>query len=269
MTSRGAVSAKGFSQTKFGYEVAAQKDGIVGAEWQLDNFVYDQSELVPKKSDLYVTNYHLDLDGDGDGDADSHPRELLYDLRYTHRERSSVVWLRTFPISASLKTKALRVLLNDYVEEISGAGYEAVLLSRNHLVVLEKRFAANVLEETPAQVAGREAYVATLEVANVDQLSLAPKSRTKKVRIALIRTPFTYEHLGTEFPVLMLAGFASLPDDFAKDLPVYERFLGEIVVGGKRGVEFRGLPKAPSRDKPIESAEQPNAGPFLRVGHSG
>jgi hypothetical protein len=104
-------------------------------------------------------------------------------------------------------------------------------------------------------VAGLEAFVATIEVANIDQIKLPPGQRTTKVRLALIRTPFIHRTpYDTEFPVLMVAGYANLPVDFNADLPAFDRLLGSIQVKGQRGVSAVTLSAVTAPSSPSPSA---------------
>jgi hypothetical protein len=85
------------------------------------------------------------------------------------------------------------------------------------------------------------AYVATIDVANIDQIKLTPASRHTRVQLVVARTNFAYEvsRMGEKstFPVLMMAGYANLPEDFDKDLDAFRRLLVRIDVEGKRGFD--------------------------------
>jgi hypothetical protein len=155
--------------------------------------------------------------------------------------RDAVVFVRTLPIGGDLRDKDLRVLVQRYIDEVSGAGYEAVQLN-GQTVVAEQRFAAELRERGNAKLAGQDAYQATFDVANVDQLKVSPNARRTRVRIVFARTPF--EHVlprtpgmiaGVKYPVLMVAGYATMPEDFDKDLPAFTNLLGRIQFGQTLG----------------------------------
>jgi hypothetical protein len=68
-------------------------------------------------------------------------------------------------------------------------------------------------------VDGREAFGATFDVANVDQIQLEHDRRAQRVRIVLVRTGRGYVPWGTRrrlepFPALLMFGCASRPEDF-------------------------------------------------------
>lgn len=243
----------GYTNGPHGYRVVATADSKLTNDWLLDNYYTRGTRLVLKDGDAYQVEYQLDTDGDGQGDqSETLP---LYDLRYKHRQRDAVIWLRTFPISTDLREKELRVLLHRYVDEVAGAGYEAVQLHANRHIVSEKRYAAEVLEEGNASLAGVEAYEATIEVANVDRLKLEENRREVRVRLVLARPGFSIDvtRLGkrpVSFPVLLLAGYANLPGDFEQDSPAFESLLQQIAIHNQRGYQSSVIP--------TEKADQPS-----------
>ena len=132
--------------------------------------------------------------------------------------------------------KDLRVLVQRYVDEVSGAGFEAVQLGPQTTILREKRFAAQTLSRGQLTIARQPAYETTFDVANVDEVAINKAARKTRVRIALIRTPFVYQtgpagKPTAQFAVLMLAGYANLPEDFDKDLPDFERLMNRIQIG--------------------------------------
>jgi hypothetical protein len=262
--STGTFTADGFQHTRYPYRVVPGQDGILDREWRLDNFRVGRDGKLQQKSRDDSTSV-FQFDTNDDGTVDSRLRAPTYDLRYEHRIRDGVIWLRTFPISATLRQKELRVLMQAYVDQIAGAGYENVGL--DDLEVVERRFAAEMLERGSANVAGREAYLATVDVANVDQIRLTPSSRATRVRLVMVRSGFFHTDGGRKdkhvFPVLMMACYANLPEDFERDLPSFERFLGEIQIAGQRGWKVANLEKLapPSAAQPPPAAQPAPAPP--------
>ncbi len=249
--SRGVFRSDAFVHTTYHYNVLRS---FLDSQWLLDSHHMSRGELVPKTSPEFVSTFRLDTDGDGRSDVER--REPRFDLRFKHRQRGGVVWLRTFPIARDLRDKELRVLMQSYIDEIAGAGYESVDLEDPDVV--EKRYAAEILERGQAKLAGRSAYVATIDVANIDQVHVTPASRRTRVRLIMVQTTFSYP-VGkkSKFPVLMMAGYSNLPDDFATDLPSFDRFLGQIEIEGQRGWAVGAL----ERLSPDKRAATPSAAP--------
>jgi len=199
-TPNGSFDDKGYRHTAYGYRVDAvhapdpkiANENLLGNDWKADNFYRDDAtkELVQKATEDYRTTYEFDVDGDGKSDYEK--EKFLYDLRFKHLKRDAVIWLRTLPLSDDLKNKDLRVLLQRYVDEVSGAGFEAVKLGPTTTIIREKRFAASVIDRGPFKLGEQDAYETTFDVANVDEVTISPHARRTRVRIVLVRTPFEY-----------------------------------------------------------------------------
>lgn len=265
----GAFDDKGYQHTKFGYRVdgalAADPEiangSLLGKNWKLDNFYFGETNsLVQKSSEQYRTNY--DFDTNGDGESDFSQEEFLYDLRFKHLQRDAVIWLRTIPLSDDLRDKELRVLVQRYIAEVSGAGFEAVKLGPTTTLIREKRFGASVIDRGPFKLAGQDAYETTFDVANVDEVAINPSARRVRVRIVLVRTPFEYTAKpkrnnglkGAKYSVLMLAGYANLPEDFATDEKAFQQLLDHTSIDGKRGTTAVALETSPN---PAADAKAP------------
>lgn len=200
-------------------------------QWKLDNYYEGTFGYKPKSVGNYVVTYKLDRDGDGDFEHSA--EELTYDLRFKHLVHDGVIFLRTIPLSQDLKHKKLAVLMDGMVEEMAGAGYEVVQSNEQTSVLVEKRYAAAVVEEGEAQLGGLPAHAAILDVANLDQIKVDPNARSGRVQLVLVHTPFEYG--SHAFPVLLVAGYANQPEDFLAGLPEFHDLLSRVVIGGQHG----------------------------------
>lgn len=256
---RGAFSQRGYSSS-YGYDVpyAAGTRRVLPAGWQLDNYRQGRTSLELKDSPEYVTTYEFD-DND-DGHSDHSMSAAIYALRYKHAVHSGVIWLRDVPMSGDLRRKDLRVLMQSYIDEMSGANYEVVRLGDGAGVVRSKEYVATVLSEGPATVAGRPAYIAMIEVTNANQ----PGGRVRQVELVILRAP--REELGDSdpkrpgragYPVLMVAGYSNMPMDFAPGLADFHDLLGRLTIDGQSGLEI-GQPAMPP-DAPAAPAAVPAA----------
>lgn len=233
----GTVTARGFDHASFPYRVMSGPGGaIMPADWRLDNFHLANGAYKPKTTAEYRSRYELDQDDDGR--ADDTVRASRYDLRFTNRRYSGEIWLRTIPLSASEAELELPVVLRRYVEGIAGNGFTVTQIStptgRVAVTVEERRFAARVLDYTPVTVHGVEALVATIEVANVDQLQLDPNARGERARLVFVRAPFTLDRprSGVEvarYRVLLAAGYVASPADYERGLVDFEGLVSRVV----------------------------------------
>jgi len=239
---KGSLMPTGYQSEKPTYRVVKTGETFLGDSWMLDNYFTDRlGRYVPKNEGIYTTTFSFDLDGDGKFD-DKYDAPT-YELRFQHKRHEAFIWLRCIPLSAELRDKDLRVLMKNYVDEVAGAGYEAVQLSGAHAVV-ERRYAAEVVDQSEAKLAGRDAYHATIDVANIDQIKLTPSTRRVRVELVFLRPGTDYElrtnEFGHTFPALLMIGYANLPDDFVADAPAFRTFLSEIEIDGRRGFSFAG-----------------------------
>jgi hypothetical protein len=247
----GSMSPDGFKHGEHDYEVrAADKEGnLLSSDWRLDNIYVQKSGGMtvtePKRSAEYMTTLHFDTDGDGEPDLES--KALVYDLRYVHKKHSGVIWLRTVPISQNLREKELRVLMQDYLDAVAGAGYEIVSLGTGPVVV-EKRYGVEILDRQAGTLAFRDAFSAEFAVANIDQLQVEKDARETQVLVLLCRPGFvhTVGH-SVRYPVLMVAGLASQPEDFDKALPDFMDFLSRIQIGRASGLKMASKHKSESQ----------------------
>jgi hypothetical protein len=217
------------------YDEAA-KQQIMGDEWILDNYRRGEatagspSTLSRKEAPEYMALYAFDLDDDGKyEDKEKLP---AYDLLFKHRKTNAQMWVSTIPLSRETSEKELRVLLDNYVDAMSGSGAVVFKLGKE-LGIDEKRYSARVVEKSPVKLSGKEALAATIEVANIDQLKLSPDARREKARIVLVRPDFRIlrERMGqapVPFRVLMVVGYSNGPEDFDAQYSEFKRFLGKI-----------------------------------------
>lgn len=242
----GSFSPAGYEHTVYHYRVKAGADGkLLPSAWKIDNYYTSKkSGLEPKEASGYVTTY--DLDADGDGKYETSAKEFVYDLRYEHLEHDGVIFLRTFPISGDLQRKKLDVLMDRYIEQIAGAGYEVVSPESSSELLVEKRYAAAVVERTTGWLAGLDASVVTLDIANLDQIKVDPNARKQRVQLVLLHTNFSYKRNErretSTFPVIMLVGYANQPNDFAAGLADFQGLLGRIEIAGASGFSIREAP---------------------------
>jgi hypothetical protein len=216
---------------------------------------------VPKTGADYEATRYLDVDGDGESeDIGTVP---IFDLRFTHKKTTAVVWLRTRPIEQRLRDKELRVLMSGIVEGISGGGYQVVELNGAlYETNKEQRYAAKVVRSTKATLAGKEAFATVVDVSNIDRLKVESTAVEARIMIVLARTGIETT-IGRrvkkkDFPVVMLAEYAASPSDFDATLPDFEGLLKRVSFGGATGfaLEEPAAP-APPPAAPTQSAPPP------------
>ena len=253
---KNVFTANAFHQGRYEYDVAYQDvaaQRLLPEDWRIDNYYSRANDptLRPKTFGKYETEVEFDVDGDGHCEA----KETLstFDLRFENRHSAGVIWLRSVPIDETDRDKELRVLMRNAVDSVAGAEYvywrvgDRVFGVGEHLV-------AQQLDVLSATVAGREAYVSTIELASVDQLKLNERRRLRNVRLVMIRSGFSHELSGygveKKFPVIIVAGLSDLPEYFERDLPAFQQFIGQITIGGIKGYQDSSQPKIDTANSP-------------------
>lgn len=248
------VTDQGFTHAKYpGYRVTPASvtqagSSLMGPNWILDNFYKKKRALIEKTTPAYRCT--IAIDADGDGRFDFKQEIATFDLRFVHRNRDAVIWLRTIPISSDMTDMELAVIAQRYVDGMAGAGYAAVQVNATTVVAAERRYAARIAERATARVGGRNAFVATVDLANIDQFKVTPGVYTSRIELVFLKAPFphTYYRNGTEraeLPVMIVAGYKNLPGDFEQDLPDFREFLGRLELDGSRGLVGPVLEAAP------------------------
>ncbi|MBN9167473.1 MAG: hypothetical protein J0I07_41475 [Myxococcales bacterium] len=228
--SRGTVTPAGYHQTLYGFEVRSEGGSFLGPDWLLDS--HDKLGA-PKREGIYKTQFNIDADNDG---SYSHREEqLTYDLRFRHRYTNAILWLTTFPVSSRLAETKLSVEMRELVDNMAGGRFETAKIGQT-TTVEDTRFATRIISEGPATLAGHDAYWATVDVANVDQLKLDASHRQQRMRLVLVRTPFKHRvRFMVDLPVYMVVGYASAPSEFDAEAPAVKHLLDLLVIQGKQG----------------------------------
>jgi hypothetical protein len=244
---RGTFDPTGFRHDKGAYTVRAldgQTGDLMPASWQIDNYYESSSryginerKLLPKKGADYESTLFVDVDGDGENEDLG--TVLTFDLRFAHRNNDGIVWLRTVPIPHKLRDKDLRVLARSYMESIAGTNYEVVQFEgRLYQTTQERTYATSMLQSANGRLAGQEAYSVTFDITNVDQFQVSKNKTERRVRLVLVRAPFQVEYKRKDMPVLMIAGYANLAEDFDASQGDFDGFLQRISFRGNAGAQF-------------------------------
>ena len=262
----GAFAPTGYQNDTHGYNVLAlpgkdaSRGELMPSGWQLDNFYRDLGpgggdDLKPKTTPEYKTRLAFDVNGDGATDRTE--SAFIHDLRWVHARHHGIIWVRSVPVSIQLRNVDLDVLLADYVNEISGAGYEGVIFG-GRTGVEEHRYVARITRKTPGRLAGQEAIDAEIEVANSEQIKLDPSARWQRVRLLLARGPVfhletdPFQGTSVSFPVVLVLGYENSPDHFAEGQPDFDNLLSRFTVRQLSG--FVASPSAVPSTAPTQAA---------------
>ena len=216
----GTFDRAGYRHPHLDYQISAlTEERILDSEWVLDNY-RDDSFLRNGPEDTVHRRY----DTNGDGRLEDVGVQPLDDLRFRSRRDAGVIWVRTLPLPERLATTELRVLMQLVVEGIAETGSVAASVEPLGTAVTTRTHSATMLDSQVLAVDGREAFAATIEVADNAQLVLDPTARTRRIRLVLLRTDFNVPVLGESRSSrgvargLMMLGYSNLPVDFDRSL---------------------------------------------------
>jgi hypothetical protein len=231
--SGGSMTAAGYQHDSYPYKVVIS-GGNIGDGWDLDNYrVNGDGNYITKSGDIYETTYLIDANGDGKADAEQ--KAATYDLRFHNAKHDAVIWLRTIPLSPSLKDKGMGEVALKYIGEIAGSGPEAVQLAGPpNQAFSGKHWESKVADRADLTLGGKEAFVTRLNVRT------SPDAKWTGVEVVLVRPGFqeTVQAGGAavQVPVVLVAGYANSADNFTADEPAFKSFLADIDIGGRRGL---------------------------------
>lgn len=221
----GYFTPTAFYQSEFPYRVRfAQENSFLGGDWVLDNFYPDRrNRLKPKETNDYVDNVPLDLNGDDVNDE--YVQIQVFDVRLLHRRTNAALWISHLPLPVRWAETDLSVVARSYVEAASGVGVVVTSLG----VSSQRRYSTRVVSERALTVWNRPAYEVAFEVANVDQLELSDASRTRMVRVLLVRPPYGWHVRGdVDVPVLTVVGMSTLPEQFEATSPYFVQLVNQV-----------------------------------------
>jgi len=227
--SLGSFDTMGFIHEEYPYTVDyrdAQKQTFISSDWRLDNFYNERGKLQPKQGPEYQTKTYFDANGDGT--YEQAQKLYVYDMSFEHLQREQKIWLRTLPVDANDARKNLDVIMRDYIAAISGSGYAVVSLSDKSMRVIEKRYATKIVGQKALKLADRDALVVVIDVSNVDQLQVKSEDGNQRVALLFVRSGYEHRVNMGGFPVIMVAGYASHPADFAGGIGAFEYFTSRI-----------------------------------------
>lgn len=220
----------------YGYEYTYENGPLPADEWKLDNYQVgaDGKPTSPKKGE----DARVVVDADGDGDYESTGRHPDPDVRYVHLKDDGTISMRTIPVSADLSQKDLKLLLERWVDSLSGEGGISVYdqSGRARLTLTRtKTYSTRVIADGAGTLSGYEAHFGLVEIANVDQLKLDPNHREALIEVVLARTDYSWRSSdGALFPVYAFATYRNHPQFFEQHVASFEAFLKDVVLKAPR-----------------------------------
>ena len=191
-SSSGAWKATGYSQTVFGYGVSfrdANAQALAGSDWRLDSHRYDTAAKgwVEKTGHDYAAVRRQDWDQNGAISGSETTKEALFDLKIVNKKNNGVIWTKAHPLLPEEAEVELEVVLNNYVDSLTGNG----LYAQGNLFGAERpkvrNFTTMLVSKQITKIGASDALSGTIEIAEVDRLKQDPRSRSGVVKLVLVK----------------------------------------------------------------------------------
>jgi hypothetical protein len=211
-----------------------EKQLFLDEDWRIDNFRVEHSAFADRWIEMNGGDYRGDILVDRE-DTGVELRETVryFDLRLVHRKTNGVIWISSIELAPKQADQELGVLLDSYLETLSGNEFHFVRDLGPEVRGTERRFAATLQDRRESRVGAHPALDATISVANLDQLKLDPTHRHAQLRVVLLKVPCPRRAStlhGKRFvpPVLVVVGYRNAPAYFERNLADFDALLGKI-----------------------------------------
>jgi hypothetical protein len=109
-----------------------------------------------------------------------------------------------------------------------------------------------------------DAYVATVDIKNLDQLKANPDAEGKRAEILIAHTDFEFvlrpgRKSSPKFPVLLVVGYSNRSEEFDESLPEFRDLLSRIYIDGRSGGRIKYLCGGAGCEDALEDPQQSGA----------
>jgi hypothetical protein len=193
-TSSTAFGPTEYEQTAFHYRIAyPPKAGqqVLGGDWRLDNLIWDQNAgFVAKAGPEYRFFRETDQDGDGKISVEEQHEEAIHDLRFVNARDGGVIWSKAHPLLFKDAAQDLDIALENYAQDLSGEGYYAAGNIFSAEIVKARKYVSFIVERGPIQIGPNLGVVATIELAETEQLRLDPNHRSSRLKVVFTKLAY-------------------------------------------------------------------------------
>ncbi len=193
-------------------------------------------EWIPKDGERYYGYCRVDRDGDGTTERESC---FLYCLLLKHRRTDGVIWAQVFDVPKGFEHKRLDVVLDNYVNSISGTGLYRQGSIMNIESVKARAFGARVVKKL--ELDGGEKLQALIDVVDLDRKKADPSYPGEKIMVELSRM---WRRNGRA--ALLLLGYHNSSRYFEQHLADFKAFTQQVSIKGlsQEGAARRGASSA-------------------------
>ena len=214
------------------YSPYGKRETPLGPHYRLENYRSpDGSHLHPRSGTGFsITRSYPDT---------SPPlaqREPFYDLLLSRDQPKAAFWVRSVPLQVAQGALALDALADRYLLNVANSGRVAVTMGLEGDPHAARQYQVRTLHKRGCELSKREALRIDFEVEDAASPPGAPV--WKRGSVVLVRSGYVARD---KFPVLLLAGRSSAPEDAEALEPDFDRMLTQLVLGDKgQGLSMKG-----------------------------
>ncbi|MBN2524747.1 MAG: hypothetical protein JXR76_00035 [Deltaproteobacteria bacterium] len=165
----------------------AESSRFIGDNWEVDNWEYNNTSHKWKRkggSKYKGTVEYLDDDGDV-----INSEEYYTELTLRHRRNDSQIYVDLTIMQDSKSEIDVDVFLSNFVERLSGKTTWYKFSEYGHHFNDSRTYASKITRQQKIKIGSYDAILATIELANLEQLKLDENSRSEKVSVLLVKIP--------------------------------------------------------------------------------
>jgi hypothetical protein len=279
-------SGDGFHHEKNKYSIRftdPQDQRFIDKNWDVDNFACNRyNDTQPcrferKRGQAYYGRIYMDRNNDGTLEQG---RGYFSDLVLRHRITDGRLWISTRDLPEKHSENKLDVFLDNYIESLAGTSRVLMGDALGYYSVETRKYATMVSERQSCGFGPYEAVMATVGIADLDQLRLDENHRVGKLRLLIVKIDgmvdqwistkrnqwdVTKEGMSPG-KIVMITGYYNTPPYFDNDLKDFYAFLKQFVFDNAqdrrdmgRCVDlFTGQPKiSPAAETPATMKKSP------------
>lgn len=244
----GPFAPQGYTNESFAYIVGYADPGgkaLLPAPWRLDNFNRSSDSFDEKRDGAYMATRELDDDENGEISPSESRPEAVFDVKLQNDRDNGVIWTKAHPMRYSDRDRELGVLVDNYIDSLSGTGlYEqGSIFNQKHNRQLS--FVTFVKSKREIQVDRHAAVEAVVEIAEAEKVKLDPSYRRTRVKVVFTRfeyvlasakspIPSKWPSVGSGFGErthrrgILVAGYANTGEAFERSEAAFDALVQRI-----------------------------------------
>jgi hypothetical protein len=221
----------------YGIDFEDRTDCRFLANYMIENYYGDckEKKFFLRTGPAYEGKISVDWNNDG---TEVRFPAYFYDLKLHHIQNAGEIWVLSREIPPHLANTLVDVFLDNYVENLSGLNVEVSRTPFNYVKITERKNATKIISKQSTKIGKYPGIIATIEIANLNQLRLDPNHRSGMMRVLIAKIDgkiggtdgIVDGHMVIMPPeragkVLLVVGYYNTPQFFEQGLPDFDSLL--------------------------------------------